>query len=30
MPIYGLAWLAYCKNPEKNIFGIYEEDKNAK
>lgn len=30
MPISGLAWLAYCKDPEGNIFGIYEEDKNAK
>jgi len=30
MPISGLAWLAYCKDPEGNIFGIYEDDKNAK
>ena len=30
MPIPGLAWLAYCKDPEGNIFGIYEDDKNAK
>ncbi|OGD71157.1 glyoxalase [Candidatus Collierbacteria bacterium RIFCSPHIGHO2_02_FULL_49_10] len=30
MPIPGLAWLAYGKDPEGNIFGIYEDDKNAK
>jgi len=30
MPISGLAWLAYCKDPDGNIFGIYEEDQNAK
>ena len=30
MPIPGLAWLAYCKDIEGNIFGIYEDDKNAK
>lgn len=30
MPIPGMAWLAYCKDPEGNIFGIYEEDKEAK
>lgn len=30
MPITGLAWLAYCTDPEGNIFGIYEDNKNAK
>lgn len=30
MAIPGLAWLAYCKDIEGNIFGIYEDDKNAK
>lgn len=29
MPIPGLAWLAYCKDIEGNIFGLYEDDKNA-
>ena len=29
-PIPGMAWLAYCKDPEGNLFGIFEEDKNAK
>ena len=26
----GMAWLAYYKDTEGNIFGIYQEDKNAK
>lgn len=30
MAIPGLAWLAYCKDIEGNIFGIFEEDKGAK
>jgi predicted enzyme related to lactoylglutathione lyase len=30
MPIPGLAWLAYCKDIEGNIFGLYEDDSNAK
>ncbi len=30
MPIPGLAWLAYCQDPEGNLFSIYEDDKNAK
>ena len=30
MAIPGLAWLAYGKDIEGNIFGIYEDDKNAK
>lgn len=25
----GMAWLAYCKDTEGNLFGIYQEDKNA-
>jgi uncharacterized protein len=30
MAIPGLAWLAYCIDIDGNIFGIYEDDKNAK
>jgi uncharacterized protein len=30
MPIPGLAWLAYCKDIEGNIFGLFEADKGAK
>ncbi|MDD2935394.1 MAG: VOC family protein [Candidatus Pacebacteria bacterium] len=30
MPIPGMAWLAYAKDIDGNIFGIFEEDKNAK
>lgn len=30
MAIPGLAWLSYCTDIEGNIFGIYEDDKNAK
>ena len=30
MPVMGVAWLAYCADPEGNIFGIYQDDKNAK
>ncbi len=30
MAIPGMAWLAYCKDPEGNIFGIYEDNKDAK
>jgi predicted enzyme related to lactoylglutathione lyase len=26
----GMAWVAYYKDTEGNIFGIYQEDKNAK
>jgi predicted enzyme related to lactoylglutathione lyase len=26
----GLAWLAYCKDPDGNIFGVYQEDPSAK
>ena len=30
MAIPGLAWIAYCTDIEGNIFGIYEDDKDAK
>ena len=30
MPIPGVGWLAYCKDTEGNIFGIMQDDKNAK
>lgn len=30
MAIPGLAWLAYAIDTDGNIFGIYEDDKNAK
>jgi uncharacterized protein len=30
MAIPALAWLAYCKDIEGNVFGIYEDDKTAK
>ncbi|HEY4506935.1 MAG TPA: VOC family protein [Candidatus Paceibacterota bacterium] len=30
MPIAGMAWLAYCKDPDGNIFGIYEDNTSAK
>lgn len=30
MAITGMAWLAYGKDFEGNIFGLFEEDKNAK
>ena len=26
----GLAWLAYCKDPDGNIFGVYQDDPTAK
>ena len=29
MAIPNMAWLAYCKDTDGNLFGIYEEDKNA-
>jgi predicted enzyme related to lactoylglutathione lyase len=29
MPIKGVGWLAYCKDPEGNIFGLMQADKNA-
>lgn len=30
MPIPGMAWLGYCKDNDGNIFGMIENDKNAK
>lgn len=30
MPIPGVGWLVYCKDTEGNIFGIHQEDRNAK
>ena len=30
MPIPGVGWLVYCKDTEGNIFGIHQEDQNAK
>ena len=30
MAIPNMAWLAYCKDPEGNIFGLFESDPNAK
>ena len=30
MAIPGMAWLAYCKDNEGNIFGLFQEDKTAK
>ncbi len=29
MPVKGMGWLAYCKDPDGNIFGMMEMDKNA-
>lgn len=30
MPIPGVGWLAYCKDTEGNIFGLMQNDPNAK
>jgi len=30
MPVPGVGWLAYFKDTEGNIFGVMQEDKNAK
>jgi hypothetical protein len=30
MPVQGIGWLAYCKDTEGNIFGMMQEDKNAR
>ncbi len=30
MPIPGMGWLAYCMDPENNIFGIMQADSSAK
>jgi hypothetical protein len=29
MPIPGIAWLAYCKDIDGNLFGLYEDDTSA-
>ena len=29
MPIKGVGWLAYCKDPEGNLFGMMQDDQNA-
>jgi predicted enzyme related to lactoylglutathione lyase len=29
MPVKGIGWLAYCKDPHGNIFGMMQEDRNA-
>lgn len=29
MPIKSVGWLAYCKDPEGNIFGMMQDDKSA-
>lgn len=29
MPIKGVGWLAYCKDPEGNLFGVMQDDQNA-
>jgi predicted enzyme related to lactoylglutathione lyase len=30
MPVRGIGWLAYCKDTEGNIFGMMQEDTNAR
>ena len=30
MAVPGMGWAAYCKDPDGNIFGLMEEDENAK
>ncbi|MBL9097983.1 MAG: VOC family protein [Alphaproteobacteria bacterium] len=30
MAIPGVGWVAYCKDPDGNIFGLHQEDANAK
>ena len=30
MAVPGVGWLAYCKDTEGNIFGVFQEDKEAK
>lgn len=29
MPIKGVGWLAYCKDPEGNLFGVMQDDQDA-
>jgi len=30
MPIPGVGWIAYFKDPDGNVFGLMQDDKNAK
>ncbi len=30
MPVSGMGYAAYCKDPQGNVFGIFKTDKNAK
>jgi len=30
MPVMGIGWLAYCLDLDGNLFGLMQEDKNAK
>ena len=30
MPIQGIGWVAYCQDPEGNVFGILEPDEAAR
>ena len=30
MPVPGVGWLAYCKDPDGNIFGMMQNDPSAK
>lgn len=30
MPIPGVGWLAYCQDPDKNMFGLMQPDPGAK
>jgi len=30
MPVPGVGWLCYCKDPDGNIFGMMQSDANAK
>jgi len=30
MPVPGVGWLAYCKDPDGNMFGLLQADANAK
>jgi len=29
MPVQGVGWAAYCKDPDGNIFGLMQEDESA-
>jgi uncharacterized protein len=30
MPIQGIGWVAYCQDPEGNVFGVLEPDEGAR